>query len=150
MEELKYFHREDERYVLKHNVSRILILTAICIAGGMFLLLRGQILLGALLVVFSVIIASRLAGRISFDNRQKTVTAKQGLFDKERIFSFADFTGFTMTKTKSSGITTNTELKMNFNSDGKEKSVLLRQAGRGTKYADKITEEIEWIMQQSK
>lgn len=149
MRTFDYFTQDGDKYSLKSQKTQAILITAFCMLIGVYLLTIHQVILGLFMIVLGLLVLYRTTAKVVFDVKNNNIHCQKGMFNKETVYSFADFRGFTMRKNKYLNITTNSELRMNFETNGKYKEVTLHRGFRNTKYADKIAEEIEWMMQQN-
>lgn len=149
MESLRYFTKEGAKYTLKKQTNRILLIAGLCFAVGIYALVGRHLPMpAACMFLFGLIVLYRFSGKVVFDTEKRAVIQKRGAFGGTRELPFDSFVNFAMTKTKqaATNITTNTQLRMIFEVNGRQQEVKLREAGRNTEYADRIMAEIERIM----
>ncbi len=149
MGSFKYLKKEDGKYILKKQSVMNLCLGIGCLAVGALIIIKNSsnigIILFALIVVgLGLMILYGMKSQTIFDPGLRTVTFQNRR--NEAIYSFDDFQNFSMTKIKQIGITTNNMLYMVFEKDGKSLPYLIWQYGPSVRNAQKLHDEIEFVM----
>jgi hypothetical protein len=101
--------------------------------------------LGWIILLFALIIFLRLTGKLVIYPSQRILKYSANLLFGTKEFSFDDFDGFLVEKTKTNGITSNNSFVMEFNSDGKYKKLMLA-SNISAKTQRTLTEEISQLM----
>lgn len=149
MDTFKYLKKEGNCYSVKTSGSSLMYFVIIVIGGlGIFSIINGSPIFGGLFILLVLLAVRGMKKKVIFDPESQTITFPAFRKEKSKVLPVNDFRNFKLVKIKQQpiGITTNNQLQMEFEINGKIKALLVRQFGPGSKGAQDLVSEIEQVM----
>lgn len=146
MEQLKYFTREGNKYVMKRELGFVLLISlglAAFAVGGIWINNMSMFWIFGVLSICCII--SIWSKQVILDLDTREFIVKVGLIGKPVTIPLKDFQNFELVRMKQLFITINTSLNVNYLKDGKEKSILIAQ-GFTTRAMQNLANEIDEIL----
>jgi len=146
MEQLKYFTREGNKYVMKRELGFVLLISlglAAFAVGGIWINNMPMFWIFGVLSICCII--SIWSKQVILDLDTREFIVKVGLIGKPVTIPLNDFQNFELVRMKQLFITINTSLNVNYLKVGKEKSILIAQ-GFTTRAMQNLANEIDEIL----
>ena len=146
MEQLKYFTREGNKYVMKRELGFVLLISlglAAFAVGGIWINNMPMFWIFGVLSICCII--SIWSKQVILDLDTREFIVKVGLIGKPVTIPLKDFQNFELVRMKQLFITINTSLNVNYLKVGKEKSILIAQ-GFTTRAMQNLANEIDEIL----